>query len=171
MIKSIRAVTLLEILTVIIIIGILVALALPNFGTMKERALDREAKANLKLIQAAEKIYRMEAGFYYPKDADNFETNIGTINTNLRLSLTERNWDYSVTGGDPGTATPEAGSATAARTGVSGSWTRTYYIRVKDDGSEEACCCPDGDAPDSVCPSQDHCQNEYGYGCPPSWHQ
>ncbi len=142
MIKSIRAVTLLEILTVIIIIGILVALALPNFGTMKERALDREAKANLKLIQAAEKIYRMEVGRYFPVDGST-ESAINNINTNLRLSLTERNWDYTVAGGD------NLGSQ--ATRSVSG-WERNYNI---DQDDEEACCCPR----DSRCPSQDWCSS------------
>jgi general secretion pathway protein G len=48
------AFTLLEFLVVIIIIGILAALALPNFGKAKEHALGKEAIANLKLMAAAE---------------------------------------------------------------------------------------------------------------------
>jgi len=92
-----RAVTLTEVLTVIIIIGILAALALPQFTATRERALSKEAKANLKLIDAAERIYRMEMGFYYPHYTQtNPESDPAQINSNLRLVLTESNWDYRV---------------------------------------------------------------------------
>lgn len=92
-----RSVTLLELIVVILIIGIIAAIALPNFGPMRERVLDKEATANLKLIQAAERVYRMETSFYYPYSGS--ETSIGTINTDLRLFLpagATRNWDYEV---------------------------------------------------------------------------
>jgi prepilin-type N-terminal cleavage/methylation domain-containing protein len=85
--------TLVELVVVIIIIGILAAIALPQFGKTKEHALSKEAIANLKLISAAEKIYRMETGSYYISSVE------ADINTNLKLSLTITNWDYSITGG------------------------------------------------------------------------
>jgi prepilin-type N-terminal cleavage/methylation domain-containing protein len=89
--------TLLEFLVVIIIIGILAALALPNFGKAKEHALGKEAIANLKLMAAAEWIFRMHVGTYYPPSG--IQGNITNINQYLKLSLTEANWDYSITGG------------------------------------------------------------------------
>ncbi len=85
--------TLLETLIVIIIIGILVGLALPLYTKAKERALGNEAKANLKLIAAAERIYKMEIGGYYTS------SNITNINSNLRLMLNTNNWAYNITGG------------------------------------------------------------------------
>lgn len=96
LLRRVRAVTLTEILTVLIIIAILAALALPQFATTRERALSKEAKANLKIIDAAEKIYRMEAGFYYPYSG--MQSDPAELNTNLKLSLTENNWDYAITG-------------------------------------------------------------------------
>ena len=144
--KQFKAVTLLEILAVVVIIGILVALALPKFGTIKERAIDKEAKANLKLIQAAEKIYRMEVGSYYPAPVDSPKYT-QDINTNLKLSLpagSSRNWTYSASGG--ATLTAE-GTRNIA---VGSSWYRNYAIDQDDD---KACCCPR----DSRCPSQDWC--------------
>ncbi len=143
MLKHIKAVTLLEILTVVLIIGILIALALPRFGTMKERALDKEAGANLKLIQAAEKIYRMEIGVFWP---DSGTATTPSLNTNLRLDLPTRNWTYqaSSNSGDPPL------DVQAARSDPPSGWNRTYYI---DQDDEDACCCPR----DSRCPSQDWC--------------
>lgn len=93
--KKNKAVTLAELLIVIIIIGILTALALPQFNKSKEHAIGKEAIANLKLIAAGEKIYRIETNTYFPVGS---ETGIANINSYLRLSITEANWDYSVTG-------------------------------------------------------------------------
>ena len=85
-----------ELLVVIIIVGILGALALPDFGGSKERALDKEGKAVLRLIQAAEKIYRMELTRYYPY-AGGTDNTISTINQYLRLSLPGGSkWTYTV---------------------------------------------------------------------------
>lgn len=83
--------SLVEVVVVIIIIGILVALALPGFGVTKERTLDKEAKASLRLIQAAQKIYRMEMGFYFPRDPSNptgrSSSDVSEINTSLKVRL------------------------------------------------------------------------------------
>ncbi|MCX5699028.1 MAG: prepilin-type N-terminal cleavage/methylation domain-containing protein [Candidatus Omnitrophica bacterium] len=78
--------TLVEILVVVVIIGILVALGLPNYGMIKEKSLNREAKATLALIRAAEKIYRMEQGYYYPAPAGP-QSDVARINEFLKLSL------------------------------------------------------------------------------------
>ncbi|MFH1128420.1 MAG: type II secretion system protein [Candidatus Omnitrophota bacterium] len=93
-----KSVTLMEMLVVIIIIGVLAALALPNFGPFKEKTLEREAKASLSLVRAAEKIYRMENSFYCP-DSGSSPILTSAINTNLKLSLlegTSKNWDYKI---------------------------------------------------------------------------
>jgi len=95
--KKDKGFTLTELLIVIIIIGILAALALPQLNKSKEYAIGKEAVANLKLIAAAEKIYRMEANAYFPIPAGSRD--ITDINSYLRLSIpsgTSKNWDYSV---------------------------------------------------------------------------
>jgi prepilin-type N-terminal cleavage/methylation domain-containing protein len=94
--------TLFELLVVVIIVGILAALGLPQFTKTKEHALGREAVANLKLIAAAQRLYAMETGSYYPMPTGT-DSNITTINSNLRLSIpnpsasSSRNWNYAVT--------------------------------------------------------------------------
>lgn len=80
--------TLVEILIVVLIIGILGALAFPNYSAIKEKSLNREARASLALIRAAEKIYRLEEGFYYPFPAG-IQNVASVINSYLKLSLPE----------------------------------------------------------------------------------
>jgi type II secretory pathway pseudopilin PulG len=103
-----RSFTLIELLMVIGIIMILAGIAIPNFAKAKERALTKEAIANLKLIAAAERVYRMENLTYYGPTG-----NIGLINSNLKLYFTnETYWDYTIT-----VATADTFTATAARLG------------------------------------------------------
>lgn len=116
-----RAFTLLELLIVVIIIGILALLFLPRFRPSKESVLNQEARSALKLIQSAEKIYRMEVGNYTAAADEN------VINNWLKLSLsnaTNRAWNYTVT---LGTGTRPDFNATARRNGVEAG---KYYDRT-----------------------------------------
>lgn len=92
--------TLIELLIVCMIIGILAAIGFPQFGKTKEHALGQEAKANLKLIRAAERIYRMESAtntYVSCNCSSSAECSGATgCNTLLRLSLTTGSWNYSV---------------------------------------------------------------------------
>ena len=99
--------TLTELIIVIVIIGIIIAFASPQFIATKERALDKEAKVVIALIQAAEKTYRMEQTFYYPYPAGT-ATDVTNINNYLRLSLpvvgASSIWNLSVNSIVPGQA-------------------------------------------------------------------
>ena len=61
-----RGFTLIELLVVITIIGILVALALPNFIKAKDKALEAEVKSNLHSIQVSLERYATDNGGAYP---------------------------------------------------------------------------------------------------------
>jgi prepilin-type N-terminal cleavage/methylation domain-containing protein len=92
-----KAVTLLELLITVIILGILAALAIPNYYKTREHALGKTAVANLKLLDAAEEIYRLEYKAYYPSPAPGSVNALAEINNYLKLSLSDDNWDYTVT--------------------------------------------------------------------------
>jgi prepilin-type N-terminal cleavage/methylation domain-containing protein len=93
-----KGVTLLETVIVLIIIGILVALAWPNFTTLREEMLKKDAWGNLRYLQAAEKKYHMSKDSkYYP--ASGSVSNIAQINGNLTMNMPEGGtpaWAYTV---------------------------------------------------------------------------
>ena len=97
-----RGFTLTELIITIIIIGILVTLGLSQYFPLRERAYDKEATTNLKLISAAEKIYRMEIGGFVNC------TDTNQTNERLRLSLPTTKWYYKV---DDATVTTFTGKA------------------------------------------------------------
>ncbi|MCK9595161.1 MAG: hypothetical protein PHH68_01265 [Candidatus Omnitrophica bacterium] len=103
--KAIFAFTIVELTVVLIVVGILVTLAIGQFSGSREQALKKEAQANLKLIAAAEKIYRLETTVYMN------QTDSSAVNSNLKLSLpiTNPNWNYKVIGANTTTFTAKAG--------------------------------------------------------------
>ena len=87
-----RGFTLLELVVVVIIVGVLATISFVHYGVYQEKSLDSEAEANLALIIAAERVYRMERTVYF------INVNEGLLNQNLRLFLptaANRKWDYS----------------------------------------------------------------------------
>ena len=115
-----RAFTLLEVLVVVIIVGILASLGIINYTPVKERALEKEARSNLQLISAAEKIRRMESNdntYVACQCNDSVDCNNTTNGCNylLKLSLVKNEWDYTVTTASSGGATNNTFTATATR--------------------------------------------------------
>jgi prepilin-type N-terminal cleavage/methylation domain-containing protein len=104
-----RAFTLMELTVVAVIVGIVATIGVSQYGITRERALRREAIANLRIAAAAERIYRTELGnFYNGPTTGSSETDPAAINSFLRTDLRETNWDYFVCG----TATTFAITAT-----------------------------------------------------------
>lgn len=62
--KKIKALTLTELLVVMVIIGILVLLALPNLMPTVTKAKTMEAKTNLGHLHAMQEVYNMENSTY-----------------------------------------------------------------------------------------------------------
>ncbi len=92
-----QAWTLVELLIAVMIIGILASLVLPNYKKMRDGTYDKEAIANLKLIAAAQKVYRFEQGTYINA------TNTEEVNDRLKLTLptsAQAIWDHEVVGAE-----------------------------------------------------------------------
>ena len=108
MIRERKGFTLIELIAVVFVIAILVGLSLGRYEKATERAMDAEAKTALRLIQAAQSIYKQKYGVYYE---NNNET---AINTNLGLHLVLGNWHYETLGPTVGSAYRQ--STTRSRT-------------------------------------------------------
>ncbi|MCM8778695.1 MAG: prepilin-type N-terminal cleavage/methylation domain-containing protein [Candidatus Omnitrophica bacterium] len=94
--------TIIEIMTVVIIIAILATLAVPPLIKTMDAAKGRLAKTNLKLILAAEKVYRNEVGAYMPITGGRVGAEHEWFKKYLGLDLKETDFEYEVdTSGDP----------------------------------------------------------------------
>jgi prepilin-type N-terminal cleavage/methylation domain-containing protein len=92
--------TLVEVLIVVIIIGILASIGMPQFAASIEKAKGGEARAYLGHIQTGEKIYYAERETYTD------------ILQDLDLNLAQKYWSISIT-----TPTPITFIVTATRSG------------------------------------------------------
>ncbi len=82
-----QAFTLVELITVVIVIGVLSAIIFPKYEKYREKTIDKQAPIILKAIWAAERNYMMRNGDYYPKSG---QVNIiDLINDNLGLELVD----------------------------------------------------------------------------------
>jgi len=110
-----NAFTLIELLTIVMILGILFGFAVPAYLGTKTKLRDQEAKNALDLVQAAEKNYFVETQKYI--------TTVSTGNTNelLGVDLPPGGfWEYTVTADN--TANPKTFCAQAANAANSWAW-------------------------------------------------
>ncbi len=85
-----KAFTLLEVITVILILGILATMAVPMFIKSIETAKNKEAVAALRLIRTAERLYYLEYENYIAASTTE------EINTKLDLAIESENWKFDV---------------------------------------------------------------------------
>jgi type IV pilus assembly protein PilA len=78
--------TLIELMIVVAIIGILAAIAIPNFLRFQLKAKSSEGKTNLAAIRTAEESYYSEFGLYVSADASPT-----TIGNNLKVAFVNQN--------------------------------------------------------------------------------
>jgi type IV pilus assembly protein PilA len=96
-----RGFTLIELMIVIAIIGVLAAIAVPNYARFQCRAKQTEAKNGLKQLVVAEESYRAENDTYIGGEAG------ATILDGL-LAGNRQRYDYSIVLTSPGTFNGQA---------------------------------------------------------------
>lgn len=84
--------TLIELILVVSTIITLALIAIPSYNKSKLKAMGKEAVSNLRLLAAAERIYRMENTVYTTC------TDAADCNSKLKLMLNTANWLYAVSG-------------------------------------------------------------------------
>ena len=125
-----KAVTLIELVLVVILVGVLVAFGAPRYENVLIEARQKDSRVNLALVKSAQEIYFAEIGAYYPDGGGNVD-DVGTINLNLNTLLIEDSIDYICS--DTGTSTTSR--CEAAPTVGTANW--TYSITQAD--SEPQC--------------------------------
>ncbi|UCB51868.1 MAG: type II secretion system protein [Candidatus Zixiibacteriota bacterium] len=105
-----RAFTLIELMVVVVIVGVLAAMAIPRFMRTTAKSKQTEAKLILKQIYTTERAYRQERNAYYPGDASTIVAQPGDIIAPLGVEIMPAvHYSYSITGDGTG-FTATAGS-------------------------------------------------------------
>ncbi len=115
--------TLIELITVIIIIAILVALALPQYTRLIERGQGSAARSGLDSIRKAE-------GMYFALNAE-YTTDLNLLTTEVPeiARITNENWSYAINS----TAVNANFVATATR--LKGAYSSTkQYLNITNEG-------------------------------------
>jgi general secretion pathway protein G len=65
--------TLIELIIVVMIIGLLAAISIPNFQRLVRRSKESSVRSNLHVIQMAVEVFSVDHGAVYPQAADDAE--------------------------------------------------------------------------------------------------
>jgi type IV pilus assembly protein PilA len=98
-IRSVRGFTLIELLIVVVIIGILAAIAIPKFANTKEKAVVASMKSDLRNLASTQEAYWVENRTYYggviPNAAFQYQPSAGVTVT--VVTSTDAGWSARAT--------------------------------------------------------------------------
>lgn len=94
--KKNPAFTLIEIIVVVVILGIISAIAIPNYTKTIISAQKKDALNNLKMIHSANQLYFSRTSSFFPTSSP---ANVTAINQELNINIIPGDLTYTCTGG------------------------------------------------------------------------
>ncbi|MGA1844481.1 MAG: type IV pilin protein [bacterium] len=139
LLKSKKGFTLIELMIVVAIIGILAAIAIPNFLTFRLKAKTSEAKSNLGAIRTVEEAYKAEEDAYYPEAGGTIARYPSATPTAAKQEWVPEDTEFSALGFEPAGQVYYVYTVTSAVTApatTAGSFTASAFGDLDGDGVE-----------------------------------
>jgi len=121
--------TMLELIMVIIIIGILATLAIPQYTSFMEKARASEAVNTIGAIKTAQSMYQLETG--------NYATALADLDIDAPTAGAITFWTYAVTGGGSGVDNYTVTATRTSKKAATGIATQTIVLDWDDSDGED----------------------------------